>query len=168
MNYSVDVYNLRFYLIIDVFIYQLKNATLPQESSSLVKRLREIRLEPENMDEWRKFNLPMPTNDLAEVPGKCKQRLKTLNCSGSSDVRATDHFAPMLSTLDMQPRVFLTRISMSSEKFIVRKTEDKSNVPAEISAIYDLWNEPDIDEYHSAVEKVINKTNLNCGQGWSF
>ncbi|KAK4025848.1 hypothetical protein OUZ56_014893 [Daphnia magna] len=131
---------------------KLRNARLLQESTSLVKRLREIRLKPENMELWPDLCLATGTSqstlcDLAEVPRESKQ-----DCSGSVYGNDTNHFAPMLSTLDLQPLVLLTRISIPS----------KSNEREEASGNYIPFCDSDIDEFHSpAGTTVTNNTNQN-------
>ncbi|KAI9563305.1 hypothetical protein GHT06_010763 [Daphnia sinensis] len=134
---------------------KLRNARLLQESPSLVKRLREIRLKPENMELWQDVYLAVGTrqstlNDLAEEP-----RENQLDCSDSAYGNDVNHFAPMLSTLDLQPRVVLTRISITC----------KSNERSEASENCIPLCDSDIDEFHLAAENATtNETNQNSGE----
>lgn len=94
-----------------------------------MKRLREIRPDFGNVNQWQDPSCPMtqttrsPICDPADLSSNnvVQQHLQLSRCPSSSSSTssspchiAADHFAPMLSTLDMQPKVILTRTPVNS------------------------------------------------------
>ncbi|XP_046636432.1 mucin-17-like isoform X4 [Daphnia pulicaria] len=106
-----------------------KKTTFGPRGSPLVKRLREIRPDFGNVNQWQDPSCPMtqttrsPICDVADLSSNnvVQQHLQLSRCPSSSSSTssspchiAADHFAPMLSTLDMQPKVILTRTPVKS------------------------------------------------------
>ncbi|XP_057367535.1 uncharacterized protein LOC130688568 isoform X2 [Daphnia carinata] len=135
---------------------KLRNARLLQEAPSLVKRLREIRLKPENMELWQTLCVtPGASQSTIRVPAE-PPRKGEQECSGSAYENDPSHFAPMLSTLDMQPRVVLTRISIPG----------KSNERSKASGNNISFCGSDSEEFHLVVENATtNKTKQNSVEG---
>ncbi|KZS10908.1 Uncharacterized protein APZ42_024539 [Daphnia magna] len=105
-----------------------KTNTVSRGSSPLVKRLREIRPDFGSANQWQD-SCPVtqttrsPLCESADLSSNnvVQQQLQLSRCSSSSSSTssspchsAADHFAPMLSTLDMQPKVILTRTPVNS------------------------------------------------------
>lgn len=93
-----------------------------------MKRLREIRPDFGSANQWQD---PCPVTqttrslvcESADISSNnvVQQHLQSSRCPSSSSStssspchNAADHFAPMLSTLDMQPKVILTRTPVNS------------------------------------------------------
>ena len=116
---------------ITVFFFCLiffQKTNVGSRGSPLVKRLREIRPDFGNVNQWQD-NCSMtqttrsPICDSADLSSNnvVQQHLHLSRCPSSSSSNssspchnAADHFAPMLSTLDMQPKVILTRTPVNS------------------------------------------------------
>ncbi|KAI9563042.1 hypothetical protein GHT06_010499 [Daphnia sinensis] len=105
-----------------------KTNVVSRGSSPLVKRLREIRPDFGSANQWQD-SCPVtqttrsPVCESADFSSNnvVQQQLHLSRCPSSSSSTssspchsAADHFAPMLSTLDMQPKVILTRTPVNS------------------------------------------------------
>lgn len=112
----------------------------------MVKRLRAIRLDSSSTTKWQDLSPKVATTQIQ----KYRQR-------SSSYGRATNHFAPMLSTLNMQPKVVLTRTTINSTAYLIQKSKSKNKMFPDGSGYCDQWIVLDsIKEEYLGVEKTTS------------
>ncbi|XP_059353017.1 mucin-5AC-like [Daphnia carinata] len=152
-----------------------KTNAVSRGSSPLVKRLREIRPDFGSANQWQDScpvtqSTRSPLCDSADLPSNniVQQHIQLSRCSSSSSSssssspcpNAADHFAPMLSTLDMQPKVILTRTPVNSPgpSPIKKANSATKMLPAADGIVGCRVLLEKLDKVHSGVERTM--TNL--------
>ena len=103
------------------------------ESSHLVKTLRMLRPEFGSGNSWNDPNVtppaPRPTQSPSTLVNVHSNNRSTAPAAGSSTT-PSDHFAPMLSTLNMNPKIVLTRTPLNNSMLSPAKKTSPGTLPA--------------------------------------